>query len=250
MLNTAVISPEFTPEQAEKFVAYYELLAEWNKVMNLTAIIDPDEVALRHFADSLSVLPYIDRFTGARNDPEKAVNSEKVAEKTEKSGISLVDVGTGAGFPGIPLKIMRPELDITLLDSLKKRLIFLDTVIEKLGLKGIRTVHARAEDAGRNRQYRERFDIAIARAVAPMNILVEYCLPLVRTGGQFIAMKGPAEEDAARAIKELNGRLLSDDSFEIGTGETLKRRIICVAKAAPAPSKYPRKAGLPSKSPL
>ena len=240
MLNTAVISPELTPEQAEKFEKYYELLTEWNKVMNLTAIIDPDEVALRHFADSLSVLPYIDRMIDARKNPEKI----------EKAGISLIDVGTGAGFPGIPLKIMRPELEITLLDSLKKRLIFLDTVIKELGLKEIRTVHARAEDAGRSGQYRERFDVAVARAVAPMNILVEYCLPLVKNGGQFIAMKGPAEEDASRAIKELNGRLISDDSFELGTEETLKRRIICVAKIAPSPSRYPRKAGLPAKSPL
>jgi len=250
MLNTAVISPELTPEQAVKFEKYYELLAEWNKVMNLTAIIDPDEVALRHFADSLSVLPYIDRMIDARKNPENSGKTGNDPEKPEKIGISLIDVGTGAGFPGIPLKIMRPELDITLLDSLKKRLNFLDTVIKELGLKEIRTVHARAEDAGRSGQYRERFDVAVARAVAPMNILVEYCLPLVKNGGQFIAMKGPAEEDASRAIKELNGRLVSDDSFELGTEETLKRRIICVAKIAPAPSRYPRKAGLPAKAPL
>lgn len=226
-MDLSIISDSLTPEQAEKFENYYELLAEWNKVMNLTAIIDPDEVALRHFADSLTLLPYI-----------------------ERGDISLVDVGTGAGFPGIPLKIMRPELKITLLDSLKKRLNFLDAVINSLGLEGVTTVHARAEDAGRKGQYREKFDIAVARAVAPMNVLLEYCLPLVKTGGQFIAMKGPAEENYDTALAKLGGEQLSDNIFMLGSTDPLVRRIICVKKAGKTPSAYPRKAGTPAKHPL
>ncbi|MBO4326928.1 MAG: 16S rRNA (guanine(527)-N(7))-methyltransferase RsmG [Clostridia bacterium] len=239
-MNLDVLPMKLTAEQAEKFEKYYELLTGWNKVMNLTAITGPDDVALRHFADSLTVLPYIDRIA----------ESAEAAKEAKTGAISVVDVGTGAGFPGIPLKIMRPQLEVTLLDSLEKRLRFLDAVIGELGLENIRTVHARAEDAGRKGQYRERFDAAVARAVAPMNILAEYCLPLVRQGGQFIAMKGPAEERFDSALRELRGELISDDIFELGDEEKLTRRIICVAKTGKTPQKYPRKAGTPSKTPL
>ena len=162
-MRTELIGPELTPAQAEQFEKYFALLAEWNKVMNLTAIVDPDEVAVKHFADSLTLLPYLDR-AGTR---------------------SLIDVGTGAGFPGIPLKIMRPELEVTLLDSLEKRVRFLNTVTGELGLSGIRTIHARAEDAGRDKRLRGQFDASAARAVAPMNVLCEYCLPFVRPDGMF-----------------------------------------------------------------
>ncbi len=238
-MDLSIISGDLTAEQAEKFEKYYNLLVEWNEVMNLTAITEPDEVALRHFADSLTILPYIDRIC------------ERIANEGKKDGaVTLVDVGTGAGFPGIPIKIMRPEINITLLDSLKKRLGFLDNVIGQLGLSGVTTVHARAEDAGKNGKYREKYDIAVARAVAPMNILSEYCLPLVRTGGCFIAMKGPAEEEFSRAVKVLGGETEADDVFEIGETQKLVRRIICVNKIAETPPRYPRKAGVPSRQPL
>ena len=238
-MDLSIISGDLTAEQAEKFEKYYNLLVEWNEVMNLTAITEPDEVALRHFADSLTILPYIDRIC------------ERIANEGKKDGaVTLVDVGTGAGFPGIPIKIMRPEINITLLDSLKKRLGFLDNVIGQLGLSGVTKVHARAEDAGKNGKYREKFDIAVARAVAPMNILSEYCLPLVRTGGCFIAMKGPAEEEFSRAVKVLGGETETDDVFEIGETQKLVRRIICVNKIAETPPRYPRKAGVPSRQPL
>ena len=231
-MRTELIGPELTPVQAEQFEKYFALLAEWNKVMNLTAIVDPDEVAVKHFADSLTLLPYLDR-AGTR---------------------SLIDVGTGAGFPGIPLKIMRPELEVTLLDSLEKRVRFLNTVTAELGLSGIRTIHARAEDAGRDKRLRGQFDASAARAVAPMNVLCEYCLPFVRPDGMFFAMKGPAQEDFRRALKELGGEVEADDVFELtaaaGEEPALQRRIICVKKSGTTPAKYPRRAGLPAKKPL
>ena len=236
-----VISQEISRENAEKFRKYFEILTEWNKVMNLTAITEPDDVALRHFADSLTLLRYIDRFA-------------EEAEGENDGGISLIDVGTGAGFPGIPLKIMRPEIKLTLLDSLEKRIGFLNTVVRELGLEDVVTVHARAEDAGRNGLYREKYDVAVARAVAPMNVLAEYCLPFVKTGGRFIAMKGPSEEKYDRALRLLGGETECDDLFLLGAGEDspepLQRRIICVRKAAPTPARYPRRPGTPSKAPL
>ena len=249
-MNTAIIAKKLTPAQAEQFEKYFALLLEWNKVMNLTAIVDPDEAALKHFADSLTLLPYLDR-CGTR---------------------TLIDVGTGAGFPGIPLKIMRPELEVTLLDSLEKRIRFLNAVIGELGLSGIRTIHARAEDAGRDKALRGRFDGAAARAVAPMNVLCEYCLPFVHAEGRFFAMKGPAEEDFRRALRELGGEVESDELFELaggcveagdntagedagrgeagGAGASMQRRIICIKKTGATPGKYPRRAGLPAKKPL
>ena len=233
-MRTELIGPELTPAQAEQFEKYCALLIEWNKVMNLTAIVDPEEVAVKHFADSLTLLPYLDR-AGTR---------------------TLIDVGTGAGFPGIPLKILRPELEVTLLDSLEKRVRFLDTVIGELGLSGIRTIHARAEDAGRDKRLRGQFDASTARAVAPMNVLCEYCLPFVRPDGYFYAMKGPAQEDFRRALKELGGEVETDDLFELrGSASAeeepaLQRRIICIKKTGATPAKYPRRAGLPAKKPL
>ena len=244
-MNGIVSGSELTAEQAAKFVKYREMLIEWNGVMNLTAITDPDEIALKHFADSLTLLGFTDRLGAA----------------------DLIDVGTGAGFPGIPLKIMRPGLRVVLVDSLEKRVRFLNAVIGELGLEGIDAVHARAEDAGRDPEYREKFDVATARAVAPMNVLCEYCLPFVRTGGSFIAMKGPAEENFDGALRKLNGKVTEDVSFVLGAGEkggaapertaenvteteSLRRRIIVIGKTAPSPRQYPRKAGLPAKKPL
>lgn len=249
-MRTELIGAELTTAKAEQFDKYCALLVEWNKVMNLTAIVDPDEVAVKHFADSLTLLPYLDR-AGTR---------------------SLIDVGTGAGFPGLPLKIMRPELEVTLLDSLEKRVRFLNAVIGELGLSGIRTIHARAEDAGRDRKLRGQFDAATARAVAPMNVLCEFCLPFVRPGGRFLAMKGPAQEDFGRVLKELGGETESDEVFELrsaggeseeasggaggdskapsGGAASMQRRIISIIKTGATPAKYPRRAGLPAKKPI
>lgn len=224
--------PELTSQQLEQFQKYYEMLVEVNQVMNLTAITEECEVAVKHFADSLTLLSYIDKL-GAK---------------------SLADIGTGAGFPGIPLKIARPELSVTLIDSLEKRVNFLNSVISALGLTGITAVHARAEDAGRDSGYRSRFDVAVARAVAPMNILSEYCLPFVRQGGHFIAMKGPAEESYGRALSVLGGSLISDDLFTLAgctaDQEPMYRRILCVRMDKNISTQYPRKAGIPKKKPL
>ena len=226
-MNRETIYNNLTDRQFGQFRDYYGILTEWNKVMNLTAITGEEEVALKHFADSLTILPYI----------------KKAEART------LIDVGTGAGFPGIPLKIVYPELQVTLLDSLEKRVKFLNEVIMKLGLEGIRAVHARAEDAGRAPEFREQFDVAAARAVAPMNILCEYCLPFVKVNGTFIAMKGPAAEEYAGALKILKAHIEADDSFFLANGE-YSRRVICIKKDGITPAKYPRKAGTPSKNSL
>lgn len=217
--------PNLTEKQLEQFQRYYAILVEVNQVMNLTAITEEDEVGVKHFADSLTLLPYLERF-GVK---------------------SLADIGTGAGFPGIPLKIACPELQVTLIDSLEKRVGFLNRVIEELGLTGICAVHARAEDAGRDPAYRSQFDMAVARAVAPMNILAEYCLPFVRVGGHFVAMKGPAEESYHRALTVLGGKQISDDLFTL---DDMQRRVICVKMEKNISTQYPRKAGIPKKKPL
>ena len=217
--------PNLTEKQLEQFQRYYEILVEVNQVMNLTAITEEHEVAVKHFADSLTLLPYLARFEVK----------------------SLADIGTGAGFPGSPLKIACPELKVTLIDSLEKRVGFLNRVIEELGLTDICAVHARAEDAGRNPAYRSQFDVAVARAVAPMNILSEYCLPFVRVGGHFVAMKGPAEESYDRALAALGGKKVSDDLFTL---EDMERRVICVKMEKNISTQYPRKAGIPKKKPL
>ncbi len=222
------IKGALTRGQAEKFDRYGDILLRWNSVMNLTAVTDEREIVIKHYADSLTALKYTDR-CGARN---------------------FADIGTGAGFPGIPVKIMRPELDVLLIDSLGKRVNFLNEVISELGLKGIRAVHARAEDAGRDTAFRERFDCAAARAVAPMNILLEYCMPFVRKNGTFIAMKGSSEEtDFSNALAELKGKILSDDTFTLPESD-YTRRIICISKTDFLSTRYPRQAGIPKKKPL
>ncbi len=217
--------PNLTQTQLGQFRRYFEILVEVNQVMNLTAITEEDQVAVKHFADSLTLLPYLER-TGAK---------------------SLADIGTGAGFPGIPLKIACPALQVMLIDSLEKRVGFLNRVIEELGLEGISAIHARAEDAGRDPKLRSRFDVSVARAVAPMNILAEYCMPFVRKGGHFIAMKGPSEESYDRAISLLGGTQVSDDLFDL---DDMQRRIICIRMDKNISTQYPRKAGIPKKKPL
>lgn len=221
---------EITEEMAKNLNLYGNLLLEWNEKINLTAITEPEAVLYKHFYDCILFL--------------KHVNPEK--------GASLVDVGTGAGFPGMVLKIVRPDLKITLLDSLNKRLIFLNDVIEKLGLEGINTVHLRAEEAGKSKAHREKYDIATARAVANLQVLLEYCTPLVKKGGMFVSMKGPsAADEAALCInaEKILGMERPKITFETLTGEE-QRAFVIYKKIAPTPPKYPRKPNDISKQPL
>ena len=219
----------FTERQLEQFTQYYELLEETNKVMNLTAITEPEEVAVKHMIDSL------------------------LAYEAGMDGKTLADVGTGAGFPGVPLKIYCPELKVTLIDSLGKRLKFLQKVIDTLGLKYIRCEHLRAEDAGKNIKHREKYDLVTARAVARLSVLAEYCLPLVKKGGQFIALKGSkfAEEieEGSTAVSILGGKILSAEPVKL-PGLDDGRAIIRINKLKNTPAQYPRKAGTPEKQPL
>ena len=216
-------------KQLSDFEAYSSLLLEWNEKMNLTAITEESEVAVKHFIDSISVLKCCEFPQGAR----------------------LIDIGTGAGFPGIPLKIMRPDIKLTLLDSLNKRLIFLDEVCKKIGTEA-GLVHARAEEYGQKPDYRESCDIAISRAVANLPALCEFCLPYVKVGGCFISMKGPDGEnelkEAANAIKLLGGGKPEVKTLTLPDGST--RTIISIRKLSPTPAKYPRRGVKISKSPL
>ena len=216
--------PQADETALDRFEIYHRLLGEWNEKMNLTAITDPVAVAEKHFADSLAALPYL------------------------KPGMKVVDVGTGAGFPGVPLLIMEPGLELTLADSLQKRLTFLDALLKELGLKAA-LVHGRAEDLGQNKLYREQFDAALSRAVANLPVLLELTTPFVRVGGTAIAYKGDAAEElesAKTAAFLLHVKLRSVD-LDSNLG---KRCLIFADKIAPTPRSYPRKAGTPSKKPL
>ena len=224
-------------KQVEQFDKYLSLLVKWNEVMNLTAITEFNDVCKLHFVDSISSSKYID-FT--------------------KKDLSLIDIGTGAGFPGIPLKIVFPNLNVTLLDSLNKRLNFLNEVIDELGLNesgSIRTLHGRAEDycSSKEGSLRETFDIAVSRAVANMSTLSEYCLPYVKVGGLFIAYKSEKAQDelkdAKGAIHLLGGKLISTEEFLLPDFD-ISRNICIVEKKENTSKKYPRKAGVPSKQPL
>lgn len=212
-----------------RFCDYHRLLIKWNEKMNLTALCEPRDVAVKHFIDSLTLLRYADVPQGA----------------------SVIDIGTGAGFPGLALKIARPDIRLTLLDSLQKRLIFLNTVCEELALEDVVTVHSRAEDGARTDK-RESFDFAVARAVAPMNVLCEYCLPYVKVGGQFLAMKGKTAaqelDEAQNAVIQLGGRVGEKQFFSLG--DAGERGIIMIEKVAPTPLQYPRKSKTIKNKPL
>ena len=214
-----------------QFLQYYELLVEWNSFMNLTAITDYDEVIKKHFVDSLSLI--------------KAIDLSKE--------ISVIDIGTGAGFPGIPLKIAFPNLKITLLDSLNKRIKFLNEVINILELKDIKTIHGRAEDFAKEKNYRQSYDLCVSRAVANLSTLSEYCLPYVKTGGKFISYKSEKITDemnaAKNAIKILGGNISGQVEFILPNSD-IYRNLFMIDKIKDTPMKYPRKAGLPSKEPL
>jgi len=223
------ISIELSDQQLEQFRIYYEMLVEKNKVMNLTAITEWDEVLEKHFLDSISLIRAID------------LNKE----------LSVMDMGTGAGFPGIPLKIAFPNLKVTLADSLNKRVLFLQEVIDTLGLKDIEAIHGRAEDLARDKKYREQYDLSVSRAVANLSTLGEYCIPFVKMGGNFIAYKsGEIEEEvnaAKNAVKILGGHIKDVYKFELSEQ---KRSFVMIEKIKTTPKTYPRKAGTPSKEPL
>lgn len=216
--NLNNIGLEVTQDVISKLDAFAEMLIEKNKVMNLTAILDPDGIAVKHFADSLSLL--------------KAIEI--------KDNAKILDLGTGAGFPGIPLLIAKPGLEMTLIDSTAKKLTFVSESIDNLGLNA-EVLHTRAEEAGKNPQYREKYDIVCSRAVAALNVLCEYCLPFVKVGGTFAAMKGAQAEEEIRlaenAIKTLGGTIKDKFSFRLSDGE---RTIVIIEKVKPTPVKYPR----------
>ncbi len=229
IINVDKLGINLSEIQLKQFYNYMNLLIEWNKKMNLTAIVEPDEIVLKHFVDSLTISKYI------------------------PDGTRLVDVGTGAGFPGIPLKIARNGIDVTLLDSLQKRINFLDIVINDLKLEKIATIHSRAEDFGKNRKYRENYDVATSRAVANLATLSEYLLPLVKVGGRIISMKGSLIEEelekSKKAIKILGGKIEKVYEFELPNSD-IGRNIVIIEKVKETPNRYPRKAGEPSKKPL
>lgn len=227
--GAAAFGAELDNRQVGTLLSYKDILAEWNKKINLTAIEEDRDIIIKHFIDSFSILPHV-RKTGGR----------------------LIDIGTGAGFPGIPLKIANAGTDIVLLDSLDKRVNFLKTVIGELGLKGIEAVHGRAEEMGAGGLHREKYGIAVARAVANLPVLLEYCLPFVKVGGIFIAMKGSSTEEldnSGKALDILGGSIEEVKELTLPFSD-MTRNIIIIRKLRQTPTKYPRKPGKPAKEPL
>lgn len=220
-----------TDVQKRQFDRYYELLIEWNRVMNLTGITEYDEVNLKHFTDSLTIV--------------RIKNMENVS--------TLIDVGTGAGFPGIPIKIAFPHIKVTLLDSLNKRIKFLNQVVEELDLEDVVTLHGRAEDYAKKEEYREQFDLCASRAVANLSTLSEYCLPFIKKGGCFVSYKSADSDEeiqqSEKALDILGGKIEKVDKFVL-PGSDMGRALVMIEKVKNTPRKYPRKAGVPSKEPL
>lgn len=216
-------------QQIHQFYQYMELLLEWNEKINLTAITNPEEIIVKHFIDSLTIAKHV------------------------KENTRLIDVGTGAGFPGIPLKIIREDIEITLLDSLNKRVNFLNEVIHELKLSKIQTVHSRVEDFAKDKKNRESFDYATSRAVANLSTLSEYLIPLVKIGGNAISMKGSEVDEemkqSQKAISLLGGKIETIETFQLPQSD-INRNIIIIHKTQNTPNKYPRKAGMPSKEPI
>lgn len=218
------LRPDLTERQLAQFETYYAMLADWNTRVNLTAITEPEDVAKKHFLDSLAAAPYL------------------------KPNASVADVGTGAGFPGVPLLILRPDLKLTLIDSLQKRLVFLEAVLKELKLSA-ELVHARAEDAGQNPKYREQFDVALTRAVSALPVLCELTLPLVKVGGMSIAYKGDSAEELAASESALNVLHATAERVII-PADYGARELVILTKNGTTPKQYPRKAGTPAKNPL
>lgn len=222
---------ELNEKQREQFHRYYELLVEWNKVMNLTGITEYDEVNEKHFVDSLAIA--------------KVIDIKKID--------TVLDIGTGAGFPGLPLKIAYPHLKVVLLDSLQKRINFLNTVVDELGLENVENLHGRAEDYAKKTEYREQFDLCVSRAVANLSTLSEYCIPYTKVGGVFVSYKsGEIDQevkDSENAIKLLGGELKEIDKFQLPDTD-INRSFVKIKKVAATKKKYPRKAGMPSKEPI
>lgn len=218
-----------TDEQIQKFYKYMEMMLEWNEKINLTAITEPSEVILKHFVDSITINKHI------------------------KNNSKMIDVGTGAGFPGIPMSIIREDIDVTLMDSLNKRIKFLDEVIKENNLNNVKTIHSRAEELANNSKYREMYDIATSRAVASLNVLLEYMLPFVKVGGYCICMKGSNVEneikEAKKALEVLKGEIVEVENFNLPDTD-YGRNIIVIKKVGNTPKKYPRKPGTPAKEPL
>lgn len=219
---------KLSDSQLQQFSLYADLLIEWNQKINLTSIVEPEEIAVKHFLDSLTLAKFVE-------------------------GNKIGDIGTGAGFPGVPLKIFYPEKMFYLIDSLAKRLDFLNDVIQKLNMDNVQTVHSRAEDIGRNAQYRSSFDTIVSRAVAKLPVLLEYAIPLLKVGGVFLAAKGSQGDEeiaeAENALSLLGAEIRDIEKFNLGSGAE-HRSIIIVEKVKETPSIYPRKAGTPAKKPL
>lgn len=218
-------------KKSKQFDTYYKMLTEWNEKINLTAITEEKDVALKHFVDCISPI---------------------TQGKIEK-GASVIDVGTGAGFPGLVLKIFEPTLKLTLVDSLNKRVNFLNEVIAELGINDVITIHSRAEELGRNKAHREKYDYCVSRAVANLSTLSELCLPLVKTGGDFISLKGPKATDevaeAKKAIDVLGGEFKEIINYSIGETD-YEHNLVVIKKKSPTPPQYPRNAPKPSKEPI
>ena len=222
---------QFNEKKYGQFMKYKDLIKEWNEKVNLTAIKEDEEIVKKHFIDSMKVFKF----------------------QELKNAKNVIDIGTGGGFPGIPMKIIKPEINIVLLDSLNKRIKFLNEVIRELQLDNIKAIHGRAEDFAQEVQYREKFDVAVSRAVANLTVLSEFCLPYVKVGGYFVAMKGPAVEEEIKcsknAIRMLGGRIEHIEKVKI-EGSDFNHNLVIISKIANTHKKYPRKAGMVTKNPL